>query len=88
MFTGIIQAIGRVERFETDGAGAAAVEIAYPLETIGGELLQLLNVLWGNVSLQTGVRVASVLGPAALLERLPGPAVPVASRMAPRITSR
>ncbi len=72
------RAIGRVERFETDGAGAAAVEIAYPLETIGGELLQLLNVLWGNVSLQTGVRVESVLWPAALLERLPGPAFGVA----------
>jgi ribulose-bisphosphate carboxylase large chain len=68
------RAIGRVAEVAPDGAGRFAVTIDYPLAAIGGDLLQLLNVLWGNVSLQAGVRVESIEWPRELLERLPGPA--------------
>lgn len=49
-------------------------DIAYPAALVGGELTQLLNVLFGNSSLQNGIRLVSVDWPPALLEALGGPA--------------
>ena len=40
---------------------------------VGGQVPQLLNVLFGNVSLQPGVRVVEVAWPDALAAALPGP---------------
>lgn len=65
--------IGRVERVEPAEA-MYRVEISYPTAAIGADLPQLLNVLWGNVSLQRDVRVVGVDWPAELLATLPGPA--------------
>ncbi len=72
------RAIGVVERIAPLADGRYDVSIGYPLETIGGELLQLLNVLWGNVSLQSGVRLVAVDWPERLLGSFRGPAFGVA----------
>lgn len=65
--------VGRVERV-AGGDGRFEVEISYPAAAVGDDLPQLLNVLWGNVSLQRDVRVVAVDWPADLLVSLPGPA--------------
>jgi ribulose-bisphosphate carboxylase large chain len=67
------RAIGRVAALEPADEGGFAATVDYPEATVGGDLVQLLNLLWGNVSLQAGVRVESVEWPAGLLARLPGP---------------
>jgi ribulose-bisphosphate carboxylase large chain len=64
---GALAAIG-----ETAGARAEAV-IDYPWRELVSDLPQLLNLLFGNVSMQRGVRVAAIDWPPALLERFPGP---------------
>jgi ribulose-bisphosphate carboxylase large chain len=47
--------------------------ISYATETTGGELPQLLNVLFGNCSLLPGVRLVAVDLPPGLLGRFRGP---------------
>jgi ribulose-bisphosphate carboxylase large chain len=49
------------------------VRIRYPVETAGAELTQLLNVLFGNVALQPGVRLRRIELPPALLGQFRGP---------------
>jgi ribulose-bisphosphate carboxylase large chain len=58
--------------------GAFDVTIAYPVEATGCELPQLLNLLWGNVSLQEGVRIDAIEWPTELLAAFRGPALGVA----------
>jgi len=69
--------VGRVESVEREGDRWLAA-ISYPEAAIGDDLPQLLNVLWGNVSLQRDVRVAGVDWPEELLARFRGPAYGVA----------
>lgn len=64
---------GRVESVEPAGARAARAVISYPAETVGTELPQLLSLLYGNISLQPGIRVEHVDWPGALLAALGGP---------------
>ncbi|MFP4603722.1 MAG: RuBisCO large subunit C-terminal-like domain-containing protein [Halochromatium sp.] len=49
------------------------VGIRYPVEAAGRELTQLLNVLFGNVALQPGVRLLRIELPPALLRHYRGP---------------
>lgn len=49
------------------------VHIAYPLAATGTELNQILNVVYGNVSLMGGVRVVDLTLPDEMLNALPGP---------------
>jgi ribulose-bisphosphate carboxylase large chain len=65
--------VGRVERLEREGAGAWRAVIAYEPELVGGDVTQLFNLLFGNVSLLSGVRVVDVEFPDSLRARLPGP---------------
>ncbi len=70
---------GRVERIaplpsEPGGPGAFEVDISLAAATIGGDPGQLLNMLFGNCSLQTDVRLIDARLPASLLAALPGPA--------------
>jgi ribulose-bisphosphate carboxylase large chain len=65
--------IGRVESVEGTGPAASRVVISYATETTGGELPQLLNVLFGNCSLLPGVRLVAVDLPPGLLGRFRGP---------------
>lgn len=49
------------------------VRIAYPLAATSSELTQILNVVYGNVSLMDGVRVVDLTLPDEILNVLPGP---------------
>ncbi|HSM50635.1 MAG TPA: RuBisCO large subunit C-terminal-like domain-containing protein [Thermoanaerobaculia bacterium] len=69
-----LAAAGRVEEVVPLGPRRARATLAFPLAAVGGELPQLLNLLFGNVSMQRGVRIAEVRWPAALLASFRGPA--------------
>jgi ribulose-bisphosphate carboxylase large chain len=65
--------VGRVEALERDGPDAWRCTVAYPVEDTGWELPQLLNVVWGNVSLMPGVRLVDLVPSPSLYARLSGP---------------
>ena len=48
---------GQLETFEPDGPGHWRAVISYAVETTGFTLTQFLNVVYGNFSMKTGVRV-------------------------------
>jgi len=64
--------VGIVESAEADGPDWRAV-VSYDVRVAGGELPQLLTVLYGNVSLQIGVRIERVDWPAELVASFGGP---------------
>jgi ribulose-bisphosphate carboxylase large chain len=65
--------VGRVVSLSTGAEGCYDAVIAYPWEAAGGELTQLLNVLFGNISIQTGVRLSDFTLSPALAARYRGP---------------
>lgn len=65
--------VGRLEALEPDGDGAFRARVAFPVEDTGFELPQLLNVVWGNVSLFPGVRLVDLALSPALVAAFPGP---------------
>lgn len=65
--------IGRIEALDRVDDHWWRARISYAVETIGGELPQLLNVLFGNCSLFPGVRLVGLDLPPELLATLPGP---------------
>ena len=65
--------VGQVEEFEGVGGDAWNVVISYPLSTVGRDVTQLFNLLFGNISLQSGVLLTDIDLPDELLGRLPGP---------------
>jgi ribulose-bisphosphate carboxylase large chain len=65
--------LGTVERIEAAADDRYRVTIAQPLATAGGDPAQLLNVLFGNCSLQPDVVLADVDLPDAAFAWLPGP---------------
>lgn len=65
--------IGRIEALDQVGDDRSRARISYAVETIGGELPQLLNVLFGNCSLFPGVRLVGLDLPPELLATFPGP---------------
>jgi ribulose-bisphosphate carboxylase large chain len=72
----IVGAIAGVEPCSSAGGehpSCFEVSIRYPIEAAGAELTQLLNVLFGNVALQPGVRLQRIELPPALLQQHPGP---------------
>jgi len=60
--------VGHIEAISGEGA-----TIAYHLGVTGGGITQLLNVLWGNVSLFPGVRVIGLRLPDSYLADFRGP---------------
>lgn len=69
------EVIGEVVAIEpaADGENRFEVRIALALETTGGEPGQLMNMLFGNASLQSGVDLVDVDLPDSALAQLPGP---------------
>jgi len=65
--------IGRIERLEAIDEGSSRTTISYAADTAGADLTQLLNVIFGNSSIQPGLRVEDVSLPEALLGRFAGP---------------
>lgn len=67
------EVIGRIETMEQVDRERWRARISFATETIGGELTQLLNVLYGNTSLKPGVRLESVELPDSLARQWQGP---------------
>lgn len=71
---GIIQdvLVGQIEAFGREPAGYYQAEISYAVETAADELTQLLNVVFGNISIKPGIRVETIDLPPALLRLFRG----------------
>lgn len=67
------QVAGRVEAVATSGGGAARAVVSYDPALAAGDLPQLLNLLFGNVSMQAGVRLEAIDWPPRLLATFAGP---------------
>ncbi len=65
--------VGQVDAVAPGDAGHWRVVVAYEPELVGGDVTQLFNLVFGNVSLLSGVRVVDIVFPEALLAALPGP---------------
>jgi ribulose-bisphosphate carboxylase large chain len=65
--------VGRVTAIERDPEGGHRVLIAYPAAAAADDPAQLLNLLFGNASLQGDVELLDVEVPAGLRELLGGP---------------
>jgi ribulose-bisphosphate carboxylase large chain len=67
------EVLGRVEEVRALPEGGVLATLAFPVETTGFEPSQLLNVLFGNSSLEPDVELVDVLLPPSLLSALGGP---------------
>jgi ribulose-bisphosphate carboxylase large chain len=65
--------VGRVEGIDRDPDGGHRVEIAYPEDAAAGDPAQLLNLLFGNASLQGDIQLIDVEVDGPLRELLGGP---------------
>lgn len=65
--------VGRIESCRPAGEGRFEAAISYAVETVGGELPQLLNVIFGNSSIKAGLRVERLELPDSLLADFQGP---------------
>ncbi|HXU44384.1 MAG TPA: RuBisCO large subunit C-terminal-like domain-containing protein [Thermoanaerobaculia bacterium] len=65
--------LARVEAVENLGPGEALATLAFDPETAGADLAGLLVLLFGNVSLECGVRLEEISWPGDLLARFAGP---------------
>lgn len=67
------QIIGRLEALNPIDAHCFEAQISYSIETAGAELTQLLNVLFGNISIKPGVQLIDVALPPTLAAQYRGP---------------
>ncbi len=67
------EVVARVEGLEAAGPGVFEARLSFAVELVGGELTQLLNVLFGNSSLLPNVRLLRVGLSERLAARFPGP---------------
>lgn len=65
--------MGRLEGFESLSEQHHQAVISYALETFTGDIVQLLNIVYGNVSMIRGIRLEEVSLPATLIEQFEGP---------------
>jgi ribulose-bisphosphate carboxylase large chain len=65
--------LGRIESLSPVDSHHHEAVISYAVETTGFELIQLLNVIFGNTSLKPGVRVERLEMPDSLLRAFKGP---------------
>ena len=67
------EVVGKIESITEIGEGLHQICISYLAGNTGGELPQLLNVLWGNVSLVPNVRLVDVVLPESITRSFKGP---------------
>jgi ribulose-bisphosphate carboxylase large chain len=67
------EVVGKVEEISSNNEFSHLITISYNPDVTGGELNQLLNVLWGNVSLFPGVRIIELKIPDSFLAKFQGP---------------
>jgi len=65
--------VASIRSLEPLGEGEHRLILEFPLEIIGRELTQLLNVLYGNISLQRDIRLEGFELPQGLLGSFKGP---------------
>ena len=65
--------VGRLEEIEELGGARWRLAISYDPVLVGSESPQLLNLLFGNVSMHPGTLVTDLQLPAAVVQRFPGP---------------
>lgn len=66
------EVFGQIESFEPKG-NAYLAKISYAIEITAYELTQLLNVIFGNISIKEGIRVEKINLPESLLKHFKGP---------------
>jgi ribulose-bisphosphate carboxylase large chain len=65
--------VGRVLDLERVTRHRYRALIGFPVEVAAGELTQLVNVLFGNISLKPGIRLVGFALPASMSQTFPGP---------------
>lgn len=65
--------IGRVQEFTRVEKDIYHARISFASEIVAGELAQLLNVFFGNISLKPGIRLERIELPPSMLEHFRGP---------------
>ena len=65
--------LGQVESLSPVRDDLFEARISFAIEIVGGELTQLVNVLFGNISLKSGVRLERMELPPSLLRHFRGP---------------
>lgn len=65
--------VGRIEDFAKAGEKTYRAVISFAVETTGNDLVQLLNVVFGNISIKPGIKVERLLLPEELLSVFNGP---------------
>jgi ribulose-bisphosphate carboxylase large chain len=65
--------VGRVENVTQADGDAWTATISYPSHTVAGDFGQLFNMLFGNISLKSGVQVTDLELPGSYDSQLPGP---------------
>lgn len=67
------EVVGKVEEITSSDKNNHLITISYNPDVTGGELTQLLNVLWGNASLFPGVKIVDLKLPDSILNNFKGP---------------
>lgn len=67
------QIVGQIEAFDMDTNSSYRVRISFAVESAAGELTQLLNVVFGNISLKPGFRVEALVLPESVTRLFKGP---------------
>lgn len=67
------QLVGQITEFAPDGPAHFKAAISFAIETAADELTQLLNVIFGNISIKPGYRVEELILPDSLLNLYQGP---------------
>lgn len=65
--------VGRLERLSRCDGRRWQATLAYPALPAGDDLPQLLNLVFGNISMMRGIRVVGLELPSAVVRRYPGP---------------
>ncbi|MCX5781054.1 MAG: RuBisCO large subunit C-terminal-like domain-containing protein [Firmicutes bacterium] len=67
------QLVGQIMEFVPDGSSYCRATISFAVDTAAHELTQLLNVIFGNLSIKPGYRVEEINLPESLLQLFEGP---------------
>lgn len=70
--------VGQVESIEPADDGCWAARIAFDAALASGQLAQLINLVYGNVSMYPGIRLQALELPDSLLARFAGPGFGIA----------
>lgn len=65
--------VGQIEELAADGPASYRATISFAIETAANELTQLLNVIFGNISIKPGYRVEEISLSQPLLSLFKGP---------------